>query len=261
MPAKKRRPAASEFSSFVKIVRRLRTDCPWDRKQTHASLRASLIEEAYETVESITRKHTDHLREELGDLLLHIVLHSVIAEQAGEFTLQDVVAGISEKMVRRHPHVFGTATARSAGQVLKNWEQIKMREGRSSVLDGVPSALPSLMRAKRLQERAANVGFDWKRVDDVWAKVREELGELEELRHERSSRRREAEFGDVLFSLVNFARFLGINPEHALHLTNAKFDKRFRHIEKTLKRRGKTPAESTLEEMDEIWNTAKKSYR
>ena len=261
MAAKTHSSPRRTFQSFVSIVRRLRRECPWDSKQTHRSLRSGLIEEAYEAVESITHRNIPHLQEELGDLLLHIVLHAVIAEQSREFTLDDIIKGISEKMIRRHPHIFGTARVTSEAEVLKNWQQIKMAEGRISVLEGVPSSLPALLRAKRLQERASSVGFDWSHPEDVWKKVREELEELRESLDGQSRDRREEEFGDLLFSLVNYSRFLGIDPEHALTRANKKFDRRFKHVERTLRRKGSSPAESSLEEMDAIWDAAKRSRR
>ncbi len=248
---------AKEFSRFVTIVRRLRRECPWDRKQTHRSLRESLIEEAYEVVEALDLLRTDDLREELGDLLLHVAMQATIAEEAREFTFREVLRTINEKLVRRHPHVFGTRPVRGAAEVKRNWESLKMDEGRSSVLDGVPRWLPALQRAKRMQERAARVGFDWKKRSDVWKKVREELEEVREVLDDAPASRREEEFGDLLFALVNYARFVGVNPENALRKTVEKFDRRFRHIERRLAEKGKSVHAATLEEMDELWNEAK----
>ncbi len=250
-------PPTKEFELFVTIIRRLRRECPWDRKQTHATLRASLIEEAYEVVESVANRNIGALKSELGDLLMNIILHATIAEQKGEFTLRDVLDEITDKMIRRHPHVFGNAKARTTNEVLRRWEQIKLAEGRSSLLDGIPQALPALMRARRVQERAAKAGFDWKRRGDVWAKVAEELREVRGTLERGSRRQREEEFGDLLFALVNYARFLRLDPEHALHRATAKFRKRFRGIEKELTRRGKSVHNSSLREMDAIWNTLK----
>lgn len=246
-----------EFERFVKIVRRLRRECPWDREQTHQSIRHSLIEEAYEVVESLDANDLPSLRNELGDILLHVVLHATMAEQAGEFTLRDVLREVNDKLIRRHPHVFGEVQATTATEVTLNWEQLKMSEGRSSVLDGVPGGLPALQRALRVQERAAKVGFDWKKMEDVWKKVEEETRELGEALSSGNAARAEEEFGDFLFAMVNYARFLGIHPEDALRGTVEKFIRRFRYIEEELSRRGKDPAASTLAEMDEIWNEAK----
>ncbi|MEK9139031.1 MAG: nucleoside triphosphate pyrophosphohydrolase [Bacteroidota bacterium] len=248
-----------EFSDFVRIVRRLRHECPWDREQTHQSIRHALIEEAYEVVEALDENNLDELRKELGDLLLHVVMHGTMAEQANEFTLKEVIEGISEKLIRRHPHVFGTRKVKDAHEVKKNWEKLKMAEGRASVLEGVPKHLPALQRALRVQERAAKVGFDWKRIDDVWNKVEEELGELKKTLRTKNKKRREDEFGDFLFALVNYARFIDVNPENSLRNTIEKFNRRFRYIEQELKKAGKDIHDSSLEEMDEHWNRAKKN--
>ena len=248
---------AKEFRNFIAIVRRLRRECPWDRKQTHRSLRHSLLEETYEVMEALDEGSPDKLKGELGDLLLQVALHATIAEQRGAFTLGGVLAEISRKLVRRHPHVFGSVRVRNAEEVKHNWERLKMREGRSSVLEGVPRAMPALQRALRVQQRAAKVGFDWKRKADVWAKVREEVEELRVALRRGSRRQREEEFGDVLFALVNYARFVDINPEDSLRGTIGKFTQRFQHIERELKRQGKDIHDSTLEEMDALWNQAK----
>jgi tetrapyrrole methylase family protein/MazG family protein len=249
---------ATDFATFLRIVRRLRRECPWDRKQTHRSLRDGMIEEAYEVIESLDDGDTAALRHELGDLLLHIALHATIAEERGEFTLREVLAAINAKLIRRHPHVFGTTRVRGAEHVKQNWARLKMKEGRASILEGVPKGMPALQRALRVQERAAGVGFDWKKRDDVWKKVREELEEFRETLAGANGRRREEEFGDLLFALVNYARFTGINPEHALRGTVDKFTDRFRHIERELAHRGRDISASTLEEMDALWNEAKK---
>ncbi len=246
-----------ELRNLITIVRRLRRECPWDREQTHRSIRDMLIEEAYEVVETIDEHDPEDLKKELGDILLHIVMHATIAEEEGEFTLEDVVREISRKLIRRHPHVFGRQKVRDAAEVKKNWEQLKMAEGRASVLDGVPKGLPALQQALNVQERASRVGFDWKKKSDVWKKVREELEELKATLETRSAHRREEELGDFLFALVNYARFIGINPESALRMTIRKFGERFRFIERELKNRGGSINASTLEEMDALWNRAK----
>lgn len=252
---------AAEFRRFVRVIRKLRKECPWDRKQTHRSLRDSLIEETYEVIDALDRRRHDHLQAELGDLLLHVALQATIAEQAGEFTMKDVLEGISAKLIRRHPHVFGTTHVAGAEEVKRNWEAIKLAEGRRSLLEGVPRHLPSLQRAHRIQQRAARVGFDWDHPDAAWNKVREELEELRLSLARRSRKEREEEFGDLLFALVNYARFVGVNPENALRRTNEKFTSRFRFIERALRRRGKRPDDSTLEEMDALWNQAKRHRR
>ena len=246
------------ISEYVAIVRRLRKECPWDREQTHRSIRHSLIEEAYEVVEAIDHDDPDELKMELGDLLLHVVLHSVIAEEEAAFTLNEVVSASSSKLIRRHPHVFGDAKVTSSDNVKNNWEKIKLAEGRTSLMDGVPRKMPSLLRAHRLQEKASKVGFDWKRKQDVWKKVAEEIDELHEAESKHSHDHLEEEFGDLLFALVNYARFLKVNPESALNKSTRKFSKRFQRIEDEIRKRGKKLEHSTLEEMDAIWNEGKK---
>ena len=245
--------------NFVKIIKRLRKECPWDRQQTHKSLRHSLIEETYEVIEAIDQNDTDELKKELGDLLLHIVLHAVMAEEEKSFTLEDVIDSISEKMVRRHPHVFGTTVVKNSHEVKRNWERIKMSEGRNSIIDGVPKKMPALLRALRIQEKASKVGFDWKKKRNVWKKVDEEIKELRVAEQSNNHARIEEEYGDLLFSLVNYSRFIGVNPEFALKGSIDKFIRRFYHIEKELQRRGKHIGEVSLKEMDEIWDAEKKS--
>jgi tetrapyrrole methylase family protein / MazG family protein len=248
----------ADVEEFIRIVRRLRRDCPWDRKQTHRSLRHSLIEETYEVVETLDKGDLPHLRDELGDLLLHVVLQATIAEQAGEFTFRDVLRRECAKLIRRHPHVFGTTRVRGQEEVLRNWERIKLSEGRNSVLEGVPRSMPGLQRAMRVQQRAAKVGFDWDNEDQVWKKVREELEEVRLALRSRRHAHREEEFGDLLFALVNYARFLKINPENALRHTIDKFTRRFHYIESELAKKGKTVHDSDLKEMDYYWEKAKK---
>jgi XTP/dITP diphosphohydrolase len=246
------------IEKFIKIVRRLRKDCPWDREQTHKSIRHSLIEETYEVIEAIDENNADELKKELGDLLLHIVLHSVMAEEEKSFTLNDVIDSISEKMIRRHPHVFGNTMVKDSHDVKRNWEHIKMSEGRKSVIDGVPKEMPALLRALRIQEKASKVGFDWKRKREVWKKVDEEIGELADAERSKNRTHIEEEYGDVLFSLVNYSRFIGVNPEFALKGSIDKFSRRFYHIEKELQRRGKRIGVVSMKEMDEIWDAKKK---
>ncbi len=246
------------ISEYVAVVRRLRKECPWDREQTHQSIRHSLIEEAYEVVEAIDQSDLEELKMELGDLLLHVVLHSVMAEEEKAFTINDVVSASSAKLIRRHPHVFGDTKVKSSDDVKNNWEKIKLTEGRTSLMDGVPKKMPSLLRAHRLQEKASKVGFDWKRKADVWEKVVEEIDELHEAEAKHSHDHLEEEFGDLLFALVNYARFLKVNPESALNASTRKFSKRFQNIEDEIRKRGKKLEHSTLEEMDAIWNEGKK---
>ena len=242
------------FEHYVAVVRRLRDECPWDREQTHQSIRHSLLEEAYEVIEAIDHNDMEELKQELGDLLLHVALHSVMAEQESAFTMNDVILATTEKMISRHPHVFSDTKVSSAHEVKANWEKLKMKEGRRSVLDGVPKELPALLRAGRIQEKASKVGFDWKETKDVWNKVSEEIQELESA-HERD---KEEELGDVLFSLVNYARFLNMNPELALKKTTEKFIRRFHHIEQELTGKGKKAEDVTLEELDGLWNEGKR---
>src|SRR5258706_2334579 len=223
------------FLRFVEITKRLRAECPWDREQTHESIRMSLIEEAYEVVEAIDANAHDELRKELGDLLLHVLFHSNIAEERHEFTLEEVIEGITEKLIFRHPHVFGEAKVSNAHEVKQNWEKLKMQEGRTSLMDGVPKELPALLRAHRLQDKASKAGFDWEKKEDIWKKVEEELGELNQEIGQANRERIEMEFGDLLFALVNYARFLHVNPESALRGTIERFITRFQYIERRLK--------------------------
>jgi tetrapyrrole methylase family protein / MazG family protein len=249
------------FEEFVGIVQRLRQECPWDRVQTFNSVKASTIEEVYEVVESIENKDFEELKLELGDLMLHVVLYSIMAEEKNIFNIEDVLKGGMEKLIRRHPHIFGDVELNSAEEVKTSWERIKLTEGRESVLDGVPHMMPSLQRAYRLQEKASKVGFDWDKKEDVWNKVTEELNELKETFVENDPDRIEDELGDFLFALVNYSRFHKINPENALRRTNEKFIRRFRYIEEKLKEKDKNILDSNLEEMDFYWNEAKKSEK
>ena len=248
----------NEFRNFIAITKKLRVECPWDREQTHASIRHSLIEEAYEVVEAIDHEHWDELRKELGDLLLHVAFHANIAEEQNEFTLEQVIDGITQKLIFRHPHIFGDEKVRDADHVKQNWEKLKLQEGgRTSMLEGVPKELPALQRAQRLQEKASKVGFDWKKKEDAWKKVDEEMQELHSAVEEGSRMKTEEEFGDLIFALVNYGRFIHVNAENALRHTAQKFTTRFQHIEKRLKEMGKDIHSSSLEEMDALWNEAK----
>ncbi len=246
------------FLRFVEVTKRLRRECPWDREQTHESIRQSLIEEAYEVIEAIDEKNMDDLRGELGDLFLHVVFHANIAEEEHQFTLEQVIDGISDKLIRRHPHIYGTAEAGDSEQVVQNWEKLKMDEGRKSLLDGVPKELPALLRAHRLTDRAAKVGFDWEKKEDAWKKVEEEVKELHHAIEQGNQSEVEGEMGDLLFGLVNYSRFINVNPELALRRTVEKFISRFHYIERKLRERGKDVHSSSLEEMDKLWNESKR---
>ena len=246
-----------EFKNLAGIVKRLRKDCPWDREQTHTSLRHSFIEEAYEVVEAIDNGHWQELKNELGDVLLHVALQSAIGEENHEFTIEDVILHINEKLIRRHPNIFGDQSAIDLTTQKRNWEKIKLSEGRQSVVDGVPKEMPALMRAQRLQEKASKVGFDWKNAEEVWNKVGEETHELQDAVKEGSRERIEEEFGDLLFSLVNYARFLHVNPENSLRATSHKFVSRFQYVERKLREAGKDIYDTPLAEMDTFWNEAK----
>jgi len=256
------------FADFVAVVRRLRRECPWDREQTHESVKHLLIEEAYETVDAIESGDMEELKKELGDLLLHVIFHSTMAEESGAFTLEDVMRTEAEKLIRRHPHVFGDVKVKDVQEVLANWEQIKVQERgeetptRKSVLSGVPKSLPALLQAYRIQEKAAGVGFDFPEQEEAWKKVEEELAEFrEDIQSGKSVDDLEEEFGDVLFALVNYARLLGINPEMALRKANEKFIRRFQHIESRLEDSGRRPSEVSLQEMDTLWEEAKRQER
>jgi XTP/dITP diphosphohydrolase len=259
----------SKFNEFVEIVKRLRKECPWDREQTNDSIKAATIEEAYEVVEAIEKKNYNDLKSELGDLLLHVVFHTIIASESNGFTINDVIDSIQSKLIRRHPHVFGDVKVSDSNEVKKNWEEIKLEEGRDSVLDGVPEMLPALQRAHRLQEKASKVGFDWEKKEDVWKKVIEEIEEMHEIEKVKSQKLQvksneelynqlENEIGDVFFALVNYARFLDINPENALRRTNSKFIRRFSYVEEKIKSLGKKLSDSNLQEMDFYWEESKK---
>jgi XTP/dITP diphosphohydrolase len=247
----------SQLEAFIRLVRILREQCPWDMKQTHASISHLLIEEAYETLDAIEAQDDRELAKELGDILLHVVMHAVMAEQRGAFTLRTIIENEFGKLVNRHPHIFADTQADDEEAVLQNWERLKMKEGRSSILDGVPRALPAALRAQRVQEKAANVGFDWHDRRDVWAKVDEELAELRVEIDAQDADGTKREFGDVLFALVNAARHEGVIAEDALHGTIGTFMRRFRHIEARAQQAGRELRDMTLEEMDAYWNEAK----
>jgi len=247
----------SKFNEFVQIVERLRKECPWDKEQTNDSIKAATIEEAYEVVEAIDNNDYDELKKELGDLLLHVVFHTLIAEESNHFKIDDVIESIQEKLIRRHPHVFGDKEVSGAEEVKTNWEEIKLSEGRLNLLDGMPPLLPALQRAHRIQEKVSKVGFDWERKEDVWKKVVEEIEEMHQSELDGTHDELEGEIGDVIFALVNYSRFLRVNPENALRKTNNKFIKRFGYVEDKITESGKKLSESTLEEMDKFWEESK----
>jgi XTP/dITP diphosphohydrolase len=248
---------SSSFDDFIKLVAILRKECPWDRKQTHHSIKDNLIEEAYEAVDAIDKGDMDELRKELGDLMLHVVFQTKMAEESNSFTIDDVIHGISEKLIRRHPHVFGDTKVNNEGEVASNWENIKLEEGKVSILDGLPLQLPGLIRAYRMQEKAGNVGFDWSQWELAWEKLNEEIDEWREAVKGQNTDQKMDEFGDLLFSLVNVGRLLGLNAEEAIRSANSKFERRFKFIEKSLSESGKSVTESDLTEMDQLWNEAK----
>ncbi len=263
VPPPPRRAAAFSLDPLVDVMARLRSPggCVWDLEQSHPSLRRYIVEEVYEVLEAIDLADGDKLCEELGDLLLQIVFHARIAEECGEFSMQDVVDTVTEKMIRRHPHVFGDISVRDAAEVIVNWEKIKRREHpgeRPSVLDGVPGGLPSLLKAFKLQSKAAKVGFDWNSAAPVWDKISEELDELREAAAGGSKEAMEGELGDVLFSVVNLARFFDIDPETALNATNSKFVRRFAYVEASVKKRGLKWKDLTIMELDLLWDEAKR---
>jgi len=233
--------------------------CPWDKEQTHESLKPYLLEEAYEVLETIDEKDFDGLKEELGDLLLQVIFHAQLAREKNHFTIIDVLETINQKLVRRHPHVFGQMEINTSEEQRIHWEHLKKQEGKSSVLDGVPKASPALLRARRVQQKASTVGFDWEETEQVWKKVTEETAELKEAIDSKNQENIEEEFGDLLFALVNLTRFIKVDPENALRLAVEKFTSRFKRIEKTMEACGKDLRDSTLEEMDAVWNRIKKN--
>ena len=246
------------FLDLVTIMDELREKCPWDKKQTIQSLRQMTIEETYELADAITESDWQGIKEELGDLLLHILFYARIGKEQNQFTLEQVITGISKKLVDRHPHIYGNVEVKDEEDVKKNWENLKLKEGKTSVLSGVPTALPATVKAMRLQEKAKQVGFEWDHTEQVWKKVEEELGELREAVDGGDIDKIEDEFGDVLFSLVNYSRFVGVDPELALERTNKKFISRFTSMENIALQTGKPLSEMTLDEMDSIWNSIKK---
>ena len=246
------------FDRLLTIMDELREKCPWDQKQTMETLRPLTIEETYELGDAILDKDLKEVKNELGDLLLHIVFYAKIGSETNDFDISDVINSICEKLIHRHPHIYSDVEVKDEKEVKQNWENLKLKEGKTSVLEGVPKSLPALVKASRIQEKVAGVGFDWEFQDQVWEKVEEELGELKTEIENKNQDAIEAEFGDVLFSLINYARFLKINPENALERTNKKFIKRFQYLESKAKTLQKSLSEMTLAEMDVYWEEAKK---
>ena len=248
------------FGRFLDVLDELREKCPWDRKQTNSSLRPNTIEECFELSDALVADDTQNICKELGDVLLHVAFYAKIASDKEQFDMKDVCDRLCDKLIYRHPHVFGDAVAETAGEVCKNWEQLKMTEkdGNKSLLSGVPNSMPSLIKAYRMQEKAANVGFDWEKKEDVWAKVKEEITEVEAEMQSGNKVAMEKEFGDLLFSLVNASRLYGINPDNALEQTNNKFRNRFGYVEQNTIKQGRNLRDMSLEEMDALWNEAKK---
>lgn len=244
------------FERLLTIMDELREKCPWDRKQTMESLRHLSIEEMYELSDAIIDNDLEEVKKELGDLMLHLVFYSKIGSEKGVFDVADVLNGVCDKLIHRHPHIYGDVEVEDEEEVKANWEKLKLKEGKKSVLEGVPRSLPSLVKAGRIQDKARGVGFDWDNAEQVWDKVNEELAELKE-EVDQKSERIESEFGDVLFSMINYARFLDINPDDALERANKKFIRRFQFLEKESAREGRKLEEMTLSEMDEYWDRAK----
>jgi len=255
--------AANAFERLLHIMNDLRAQCPWDKKQTLESLRHLTIEETYELSDAILEGNMQEIKKELGDLMLHLAFYAKIGSETNDFNMADVANGICEKLINRHPHIYSDTIAETEEQVKQNWEQIKLKEGNKSVLSGVPKSLPALIKASRIQEKARGVGFDWDKKEDVWLKVEEELAEFKAefntvANQAVDKEKAEAEFGDLLFSLINYARFIDINPEDALEKTNRKFIKRFQYLESKASENGKLLQDMSLAEMDVFWNEAKK---
>lgn len=248
------------FKRLLDIMDDLRAGCPWDKKQTFETLRYLTIEETYELSDAILEGNVDEIKKELGDLLLHIVFYAKIGQEKKSFDITDVLESICEKLIRRHPHIYSNVKAETDEEVKNNWEEIKLKEGKKSVLEGVPKSLPAMVKAYRMQEKARGVGFDWEHPNQVWEKVEEEMNELNfEIENKSSHDKIEQEFGDMLFALINYARFIGVNPEDALERTNRKFRHRFTFLEKNAKENEKSLHDMSLAEMDVFWNKAKES--
>jgi XTP/dITP diphosphohydrolase len=251
-------PRLVAFERLLNIMDDLRAKCPWDQKQTMETLRHLTIEETYELSDAILKNDKQEIKKEIGDILLHLVFYAKIGSETNDFNIADVINSLCEKMIFRHPHIYGDVTVENAEEVTTNWEKLKQKEGDKGALSGVPNSMPSLLKALRIQDKARAIGFDWDKPEQVWEKVQEELGEFKEEVDNGNHEKLEAEFGDVLFSLINYARYLKINPEDALEKTNKKFIFRFNYMEQKIKEQGKALEDSTLTEMDVFWNEAKK---
>ena len=248
---------AKAFVRLVEIMDRLREECPWDKKQTIDSLRYLTIEEMYELSDAILDKNMDEIKKELGDLMLHIVFYSRIASEKKHFDITDVLNSISDKLIHRHPHIYGDVVANDVKQVKENWEKLKLKEGKKSVLEGVPKSLPAIVKAYRIQEKVRGIGFDWQNKNQVWDKVQEEIKEFQNEEKKNNAKKMEEEFGDVLFSLVNYSRFVNVNPEDALEKTNKKFIRRFQYMEQKIKEDGLDLSKLSFEQMNTFWDMAK----
>lgn len=249
------------FNRLLDIMDDLREKCPWDQKQTLESLRHLTIEETYELADAILDNDLEEIKKELGDVLLHIVFYAKIGSEKKAFDIADVANAISDKLIDRHPHIYGDVVVKNEEEVKQNWEKLKLKEGKNSVLEGVPKSLPAVVKANRIQDKVAGVGFDWEEPQQVWEKVQEELAELNEEVKNNHTENIESEFGDVLFSMINYARFIGVNPENALEKTNKKFIKRFQYLEKAAKKEGKQLSEMSLVEMDVYWEKSKSFFK
>jgi len=256
-----RKEQLAAFNRLLDIMDELREKCPWDKKQTFQSLRHLTIEETYELGDAILDNNLPEIKNELGDLLLHIIFYAKIGSETDDFDIADVANSISEKLIHRHPHVYEDVTVKDEEEVKQNWEKLKLKEGKKSVLEGVPKSLPALVKATRIQDKVAGVGFDWEEPHQVFDKVKEEIFELNKEIEKGNKENIEGEFGDVLFSLINYARFINVNPENALERTNKKFIKRFQFLEAAAKKEGKQLSDMTLAEMDVYWNISKKLFK
>lgn len=249
------------FNRLLDIMDELREKCPWDKKQTLESLRHLTIEETYELADAILENDLPEIKKELGDVLLHIVFYAKIGAEKKAFDIADVANAISDKLIDRHPHIYGDVVVENEEEVKQNWEKLKLKEGKNSVLEGVPKSLPAMVKANRIQDKVAGVGFDWEEPQQVWEKVQEELSELNEEVRQKNTKNIESEFGDVLFSMINYARFIDVNPENALEKTNKKFIKRFQFLEQAAKKEGKELSDMSLVEMDVYWEDSKKYFK
>ena len=256
-----RKDQLNAFNKLLDIMDDLREKCPWDQKQTFESLRHLTIEETYELADAILENDLPEIKKELGDVLLHIIFYAKIASEKKAFDIGDVATAISEKLIHRHPHIYGNIKVNNEEDVKRNWEQLKLKEGKKSVLEGVPQGLPAVIKASRIQEKVAGIGFDWEQPEQVWDKVQEELSELNEEIKAGNNENIEKEFGDVLFSMINYARFINVNPENALEKTNKKFINRFQYLERESKKEGKNLADMSLAEMDIYWEKSKEFFK